>query len=142
MGSTPTPGTRPTSGGTVRARRDRERSRSRSPVRDLRQALSPRGFPSVLIDLRPERPGPTFFEPEPEPEVRENLDDRRDFNEKLQAVITLAPQVGLCFLELGYLAGRQELKRRDLQSLSVLNRSQGESFASDPASTSASSRLR
>ncbi|CAL1161233.1 unnamed protein product [Cladocopium goreaui] len=72
------------------------------------------------------RPCPTFFEPEPEPEVREDLDARRSFNEKLQAVITLAPQVGHCFLEIGYLHGRQELRRREIQLLGAEGRPLGE----------------
>ena len=154
VGSTPTSGTRPTSGGSVRSRGGerapaaarrafRERSRSRSPARDLRQAFSPPGFPSVLIDLRPERPCPTFFEPEPEPEVREDLDARRSFNEKLQAVITLAPQVGQCFLEIGYLYGRQELRRREIQLLGAEGRPLGElPVELDPPSTWAGSRPR
>ena len=77
-----------------RSRSHRRDRRSRSPRRDQRQAFSPPGFPSVLIDLRPERPGPVFLEPDPEPEVREDLRDRQDFSDKLQAVLTLAPFVG------------------------------------------------
>ena len=46
------------------------------------------GFPLVLIDLRPERPGPVFLEPDLEPEVREDLIDRKDFSDKLQAVLS------------------------------------------------------
>ena len=52
----------------------------------------------MLIDLRSERPGPFFLEPDPEPEVREDLRDRQDFNDKLQAVLTLAPFVGFFLL--------------------------------------------
>ena len=96
----------------------------------------------MLIDLRPERPCPTFFEPEPEPEVREDLDARRSFNEKLQAVITLAPQVGQCFLEIGYLYGRQELRRREIQLLGAEGRPLGELLELEQPPTSAGSRPR
>ena len=42
----------------------------------------------MLIDLRPERPGPVFLGPDLEPEVREDLIDRKDFSDKLQAVLS------------------------------------------------------
>eukprot|EP00435_Cladocopium_sp_Y103_P016728 s5992_g4.t1 len=71
----------------------------------------------MLIDIRPERSCPTFIEPEPEPGVGEDLDSRRtSFNQKLQAVITLVPQVGRIFLELGYLNGRNEIRRRQREA--------------------------
>eukprot|EP00435_Cladocopium_sp_Y103_P035981 s2774_g9.t1 len=109
---------RPIGGGRAAAaapRATRGRSRSRSPARDFRQAANPVGFPSVLIDIRPERSCPTFIEPEPEPGVGEDLDSRRSFNQKLQ-VITLLPQVGQVFLELGYLNGRNEIRRRQREA--------------------------
>ena len=102
-----------------------------------RQAFSPPGFPSVLIDLRPERPGPVFLEPDPEPEVREDLRDRQDFNDKLQAVLTLAPFVGFCFLEIGYLNGRRAIERGRLSTGGALRID-----LDPPTSTSAGSRLR
>ena len=104
---------------------------------DQRQAFSPPGFPSVLIDLRPERPGPIFLEPDPEPEVREDLRDRQDFGDKLQAVLTLAPFVGFCFLEIGYLNGRRAIERGRLSAGGALRID-----LDPPTSTSASSRLR
>ena len=120
-----------------RSRSHRRDRRSRSPRRDQRQAFSPPGFPSVLIDLRPEQPGPVFLEPDPEPEVREDLIDRKDFSDKLQAVLTLAPFVGFCFLEIGYLNGRRAIERGRLSTGGALRID-----LDPPTSTSAGSRLR
>lgn len=91
----------------------------------------------MLIDLRPERPGPVFLEPDPEPEVREDLRDRQDFSDKLQAVLTLAPFVGFCFLEIGYLHGRRAIERGRLSTGGALRID-----LDPPTSTSAGSRLR